>query len=106
MTGQEFGAQLHKLGPFETPPRLAVACSGGADSIALLGLICDWALQRNGKVVAMIVDHRLRPESAREAAQVAATAKQLGIEACVLTRTDGSVRSNVQLSGNAQMWKL
>ena len=72
MTGQEFGAQLHKLGPFETSPRLAVACSGGADSIALLGLIGDWALQRNGKVVAMIVDHRLRPESTREAAQVVA----------------------------------
>ena len=106
MAGQEFGARLHKLGPFETPPRLAVACSGGADSIALLGLICDWALQRNGKVVAMIVDHRLRPESTREAAQVAATAKKLGIEACVLTRTDGSLRSNVQQHAREARYRL
>ncbi len=106
MTGQEFGARLHKLGPFETSPRLAVACSGGADSIALLGLIGDWALQRNGKVLAMIVDHRLRPESTREAAQVAATAKQLGVEACVLTRTDGSLRSNVQQHAREARYRL
>ena len=106
MTGQEFGAQLHKLGPFGTPLRLAVACSGGADSVALLGLLCDWALHRNGKVVAMIVDHRLRPESTREAAQAAATVKQLGIEACVLTRTDGPVRSNVQQRAREARYRL
>jgi tRNA(Ile)-lysidine synthase len=55
---------------FETNPTLAVAVSGGADSMALLLLAHEWAKKHRGKVVALTVDHRLRKESAAEAAQV------------------------------------
>lgn len=58
---------MDRLGPFEPSPRLAVAVSGGADSMALAMLVRDWARARDGGLTALIVDHGLRPESAREA---------------------------------------
>ncbi len=59
------------LGPFEPAPRLAVGVSGGPDSMALWTLARAWAEARGGGVVALTVDHRLRPEAAAEAEQVA-----------------------------------
>ena len=58
------------LGPFEPMPRIAVAVSGGPDSLALCLLAARWARSRNGTVCGLTVDHRLRPESGAEAAQV------------------------------------
>lgn len=58
---------------------LLVACSGGADSTALLGLL---ALIREGdrlELTVGTVDHGLRPESADEAAHVATLAAGLGL---------------------------
>jgi tRNA(Ile)-lysidine synthase len=56
------------LGPFEPVPLLAAAVSGGADSMALTILADTWARGRGGSLLALIVDHGLRPESAAEAA--------------------------------------
>lgn len=67
----EFAALMSALGPFESKPRLAVAVSGGADSLALCLLAHAWAGRRRGRVVALTVDHGLRPESAAEASRVA-----------------------------------
>jgi tRNA(Ile)-lysidine synthase len=54
-----------------------VACSGGADSVALLALTVA-----SGRVpVAVHVDHGLRPGGAAEAAFVARVAGRLGVEA-------------------------
>jgi len=55
------------LGPFEDRPRLAVAVSGGADSLSLALLADAWARQRGGSMLALVVDHGLRAESAAEA---------------------------------------
>jgi tRNA(Ile)-lysidine synthase len=68
----EFAACMAALGPFEKRPELAVAVSGGADSMALLLLAARWARLQGGRVVGMHVDHGLRPESGSEAATVAA----------------------------------
>jgi len=59
---------MSRLGPFEPAPRLAAAVSGGADSLALALLARDWAQDRGGSVLALVVDHGLRTESAAEAA--------------------------------------
>ena len=49
---------------------LAVAVSGGADSMALFVLLHGWAETNARKVHVLTVDHGLRPESAAEAQQV------------------------------------
>jgi len=72
---EAFAASMELLGPFEARPTIAVAVSGGADSLALALLARDWVAHRGGQVQALVVDHGLRAESAAEAA---ATVEQLG----------------------------
>ncbi|MFO0389547.1 MAG: tRNA lysidine(34) synthetase TilS [Alphaproteobacteria bacterium] len=75
-----FNDILSAIGLFEQSPALAVAVSGGSDSMAMLLLVHDWAKQHGGKAIALTVDHGLRQESAREATQVAAWCQSLDIE--------------------------
>ena len=63
---------MDRLGPFETAPHLAVAVSGGADSLALCLLAHRWAHARGGRIAALTVDHGLRREATAEATQVGA----------------------------------
>lgn len=58
---------------------LAVAVSGGADSLALAILLSEWCAGKNIKLHALTVDHGLRPESAGEAKYVAKILKPFGI---------------------------
>lgn len=55
---------------------IALAVSGGADSVAMLLLA---AAAFPGRVIAATVDHRLRPEAAAEAALVAELCERLGV---------------------------
>ena len=82
---QRFVADLEALGPFCPCPHLAVAVSGGADSMALTLLADAWARQRQGCITAVTVDHGLRPGSAQEAMQVASWLKARGIAHVILT---------------------
>ncbi len=75
---------MARLGPFGPAPKLAVAVSGGADSTALALLARDWVLPRGGRVLALIVDHGLRADSAAEAAQTEARLAKFGIESKIL----------------------
>ncbi|RJF80748.1 tRNA lysidine(34) synthetase TilS [Oleomonas cavernae] len=69
---------LDGFGPFEASPHLAVAVSGGADSLGLM-LLCDaWAQSRGARLTVLTVDHGLRPEAAAEAGYVAQAALALG----------------------------
>ncbi len=61
---------------------LAIAYSGGGDSLALLALACAQFPSR--KVHALIVDHGLRPESTKEAILAASQAKALGARPHIL----------------------
>lgn len=81
----EFTAAMAPLGPFEAPPRIAAAVSGGADSMALAVLADGWVRQRGGNLLALVVDHALRPESADEAAATVGRLGTLGIAARLLT---------------------
>lgn len=62
-------------------PALLLAVSGGPDSTALMVLAARWAatLRRKPKLVAVTVDHGLRPESKAEAQGVARLARRLGV---------------------------
>ena len=71
MHAKEFAQAMAAFDPFEAKPRLAVAVSGGADSLALTLLADRWAKARGGEVLALTVDHGLRDAAAGEARQVA-----------------------------------
>lgn len=94
----EFAAAMRAAHPFEPGPRLAVAVSGGADSMALMLCAARWAAGRGGAAVGLTVDHRLRRGSAREGAQVGEWLAARGIEHHRLTVDwpDGPPRGNVQ----------
>ena len=75
------------------PGPIGVAVSGGGDSVALLLL-----LHRHGgrPLAAVTIDHGLRPESAGEAAAVAALCARLGVPHAV-RRWDGAGAGNLQM---------
>jgi tRNA(Ile)-lysidine synthase len=86
------GAILHDLllapaSPIRLAPGapLAVALSGGADSLALTLLAAQWCHARGIAFTALTVDHGLRAESAQEARQVAAWMAERGIAHTILT---------------------
>lgn len=74
-----FRADLETLAP--GPARLAVAVSGGPDSLALLLLA---AAAYPGRVAAATVDHGLRPESSWEALHVEDICARLGCPHSIL----------------------
>ncbi|MBV1798016.1 tRNA lysidine(34) synthetase TilS [Siccirubricoccus sp. G192] len=72
------------LGPFGPAPALAAGVSGGPHSLALALLADAWARTRGGSLLALVVDHGLRPESGAEAAGVVAQLTAHGIPARLL----------------------
>lgn len=96
LSAEEFERLMARLAPFERAPRLAVGVSGGADSMALCLLAHVWAKAQGGEATALIVDHGLRAESAREAAQVGRWLADRGIPHCVLAWTGAKPARNVQ----------
>ena len=68
-------ARLEALG---TAPCL-IGFSGGGDSTALLLMAARWARQCDVLLIPVIIDHALRPDSAREAEAAASTAARLGL---------------------------
>ena len=79
-----FAACMTPLEPFEDCPVLAIAVSGGADSLALTLLADRWARALGGKVVGLTVDHGLRPESGDEARQTGSWLRARKIEHRIL----------------------
>lgn len=90
------------LEPWRPGPRLAVAVSGGPDSMALAFLTAQWAQRTGRSVVAVTVDHALRPESGAEAATVSQRLAGLGLPS-VVERVDWSSASNHAVLGLERM---
>jgi tRNA(Ile)-lysidine synthase len=66
---------------WKAAPAVILAVSGGPDSIALMWLAARWrsALARGPRLIAVTVDHGLRPEAAREAREVKRLARLLDL---------------------------
>ncbi len=90
-----FTRTLAALGPYEPAPHIAVAVSGGADSMALALLAHDFVTPHGGRVTALTIDHGLRRESAQEVTQVHAWLAARGI-ACEMLRVDVAREGNLQ----------
>jgi tRNA(Ile)-lysidine synthase len=76
---RRFAAALDAAGGWEERPRLAVALSGGPDSLALALLARRWAAARGGDAVALILDHGQRPAARAEARLAEAWAMAAGL---------------------------
>jgi tRNA(Ile)-lysidine synthase len=94
------------LGPFEPAPTLALAVSGGPDSTALALLAARWAVSRNGAVVALTVDHRLREESQAEARRVGRWLAARGIGQRILVWRGPHPESAVQEAARRARYAL
>ncbi|MEQ9327609.1 MAG: tRNA lysidine(34) synthetase TilS [Rhodospirillales bacterium] len=93
-------------GPFEPEPAIAVGASGGGDSTALLLLADNFARSRGGRVIALTIDHRLRPDSAAEAEKVAAFCRERDIEHHILAWQHDGVSSAIQARARAARYRL
>jgi tRNA(Ile)-lysidine synthase len=101
-----FAGRMAALDPFEDAPRLAVGVSGGADSLALALLADGWARARGGSIVALTVDHGLRPEAATEARRVAAWMAGRDIAHHVLTHHGRRPEGDVQAAARSIRHRL
>lgn len=68
-----------RLSPDSDRP-VALALSGGGDSMALLHLAADWCAGRGRPLLALTVDHRLHPDSAAWTAFAGDAARALGAD--------------------------
>ena len=93
--------------PLAEAPRVAVAVSGGADSLALLDCIDRWR-KAPGRpdVVVLTVDHRLRPDSGGAAATVKAIAEARGIPARILVRDGPQPVSGIEAAARSARYRL
>ena len=101
-----FARRMARLGPFEARPALVAAVSGGADSLALAWLGAEWARQQGGDLVALTVDHGLRPEAGAEARQVAAWLGARGIRHHTLRWRGAKPVANIQATARAARYRL
>jgi tRNA(Ile)-lysidine synthase len=103
-----FTAALDSLGsPLNAP--FALAVSGGGDSVALMHLAAEWLSSRTAPLdrgAVLVVDHGLRPGSAREAAATTAWAKSLGFAAHTLAWRGPKPRSNIEDAARTQRYRL
>ncbi len=88
------------------PDRLAVAVSGGSDSLALLVLLADWAKNGGPEVSAVTIDHGLRANSAAEAEAVAAHCAGSGIKHDCVKWTDWDGTGNLPDQARRARYRL
>jgi tRNA(Ile)-lysidine synthase len=89
-------------------PALVIAVSGGPDSTALLVLAARWrsALPKGPQLMAVTIDHGLRPESTREARAVKRLASRLGVRHRVLRWTGSKPQTGLQEAARAVRYRL
>lgn len=106
LTLAEFSASLASLARFEPSPLLAIAVSGGPDSLALTLLADRWARERGGEICALTVDHQLRPESGIEAGIVHAWLSTKSIRHEVLIWSGEKPQTGIQAAARIARYRL
>ena len=107
MAALDIEACLQPLGPFERPPVIAAAISGGSDSLALGLLLADWVAARGGLLHVLSVDHGLRPAARAECAAVIARFAALpGCTAQMLEWTGAKPTTGLQRAAREARYRL
>jgi tRNA(Ile)-lysidine synthase len=89
-------------------PALVLAVSGGPDSVALMWLAARWrrGLARGPRLVAVTVDHGLRPEAAREARDVKRLASALDLPHRTLRWTGAKPKTGLPAAAREARYRL
>jgi tRNA(Ile)-lysidine synthase len=89
-------------------PALVLAVSGGPDSIGLLWLAARWrrVLKDGPTLIAVTVDHGLRPEAAREARDVKRLAASLGVAHRTLRWTGAKPETGLPAAAREARYRL
>lgn len=97
-----------RLAPVAHHPALGLAVSGGADSLAVMLLMAEWAreVSKPPRLVVYTLDHGLRPEAADEAAFVVREAERLGLIARSLRWMGEKPAAGVQAAARAARYRL
>lgn len=108
VTAEEFAACMEGLTLSACwPEKMAVAVSGGADSMGLALLAHEWAKTRGIAIHAVTVDHGMRRESADEAAQVRVWLRRYGMAHAILRWQPASFpSSNIQAAAREARYAL
>jgi len=85
LTNKEFIKIIEKKYTFEKKPSVAVAVSGGPDSMSLLFLVNAFIKYKKGNLIALIVDHCIRKNSKEEAKYTSAYLDKNNINWQILT---------------------
>jgi tRNA(Ile)-lysidine synthase len=93
---------------WKSAPAIVLAVSGGPDSIALMWLAARWrrALTRGPRLIALTVDHGLRPEAAREAREVKRLASELDLPHRTLRWRGAKPKTGVPAAARAARYRL
>ena len=99
-----FAGALDALG-FSSKTDVALAVSGGGDSIALMRLYAAWARNTAAKPpYVLVVDHGLRPDSDREARLVVEWAEAEGLRASVLAAPAEAAAPRAPVEADIENW--
>ncbi|MDA0240480.1 MAG: tRNA lysidine(34) synthetase TilS, partial [Proteobacteria bacterium] len=94
------------MGEVGSPETLAIAVSGGCDSMALCLLAARWAAANDRTVKAVTVDHGLRPESSGETTQVGRWLSARNIEHHILPWTGPKPKTGIQEAARNARYSL
>lgn len=109
ISADEFSSLMGNLslGASAAPPKVAVGVSGGADSMALMLMVDQWAKSYGGSALGITIDHGLRDDSAKEADQVSGWLSTRGIEHKIIRWENGRISSGgVQARARDARYKL
>jgi tRNA(Ile)-lysidine synthase len=98
----------HLFADWQAAPAIILAVSGGPDSVALMWLAARWrgARKRGPRLIAVTVDHGLRPEAAREAREVKRLAHSLDLPHRTLRWTGPKPKTGLPAAARDARYRL
>lgn len=106
--GQRRAADLFSEA-FSNKPHVVLAVSGGSDSLSLMHLAAGWLATKPAgapRLSVVTIDHKLRAQSATEAAHVARAARDLGLDHATLVWGGEKPKAGVQAAAREARYDL
>ncbi|MBA8667059.1 tRNA lysidine(34) synthetase TilS [Holosporaceae bacterium 'Namur'] len=101
-----FEAEIRSLLEHKQVDRIAIAVSGGADSMCLTYLCRKWGKTTNTEIICLIVDHKFRQESTIEAESVRKRLLEKKLKAEILTFHTEKPKANLHAIAREERYNL